>query len=175
MSIKDLLKKWKNAEISKEIAIGHILQHIYLVWAELEAIKSPPKSPDDKERQKRKRRRVLAWQKELRATQKRFKDIDWLLSAWLRGLLSDEELNRNVDDLLDQANLLEWSSHVGMQVGFLSSLMDDTGKQHQRLSELIQLMSILRAMYELVRDSNNVEHLRELRLSLLETYARMDK
>ncbi len=119
---------------------------------------------DDGRRQKRQRRGVLAWQKELRATKISINEIDWLLSAWLRGLLSSAELDHRVEDLLEQTNMTEWSFHVGMLVGSLSTHLQH--KPDERLSELVQLMAVLRGIRGVVWDSGDGELLEELRLSL---------
>ncbi len=119
---------------------------------------------DDKRRRKRQRRGVLAWQRELRATKVSINEIDWLLSAWLRGLLSSAELDHRVEDLLEQTNLTEWSFHVGMLVGSLSTHLQH--KPDERLSTLVQLMAVLRGIRNVLWDSGDGELLEELRLSL---------
>lgn len=40
LSPQDLLKKWEHEEITVEMAIGHILQHLVKILAVLESIKT---------------------------------------------------------------------------------------------------------------------------------------
>ena len=36
--IKELVKKWSNAELPLEMATGHIIQHVQLLWAEVKGL-----------------------------------------------------------------------------------------------------------------------------------------
>ncbi len=90
--------------------------------------------------------------------------VDWLLSAWLRGLLSGAELDSRVKDLLDRSSLTEWSFHVGTLVGSLSVHLQR--RPDERLSTLVQMTAVLRGIYGLVWDSGDADLLEKLRESL---------
>ncbi len=85
-----------------------------------------PPEPNNDDEERRRRRRLwqlhgmAKWQKELFVVQNNLKDLDMLILAWRRGLLSHGELNRRMKTALRRVNLQGWGYHTSWQIGSFS-------------------------------------------------------
>ncbi|MDM8526933.1 hypothetical protein QUF58_01870 [Anaerolineales bacterium HSG24] len=133
----------------------------------------PPVLPEPNDGAEKRRRRwqlrgMSLWQKELRVVQENLKDIDMLILAWQRGLLSDAELNNRLDMALKRVNLHEWGYHTSLLVGSFAIYLNHDPEP--RLADSVQITTLWQEIYELVWASDDATLLSEVREMLTALY-----